>query len=211
MKNHCYQQFDLAAKFAIIMDFDNHGVTNMLHHVAKSGHRDLVDFFISKGANWWNEGLFGAAQGGHRDLVDFFILKGAHHWNAAIEHSARGGHRNLVDFFISKAIDAGIDINWNWAIWGAAQYKDSTVCRTLVDSIILKCKDDGHAVDMDWGLEGAARGGHRDLIDYFISKGAQDWYWGAEGARIGGHQDLIEFFHAKIKSKKDTFVNKVCL
>ncbi len=40
---------------------------------AKGGH--LVEFFISKGANWWNVGMNGAAKGGHKDLIEFFKLK----------------------------------------------------------------------------------------------------------------------------------------
>ena len=43
--------------------------------VAQGGHRNLVDFFISKGADKWNMGLSGT-EGGHRDLVNFFIFKG---------------------------------------------------------------------------------------------------------------------------------------
>ena len=43
----------------------------------QGGHRNLVDFFISKGANGWNGGMFYAAEGGHQDLIDFFISKGA--------------------------------------------------------------------------------------------------------------------------------------
>ena len=43
---------------------------------AIGGHKDLVEFFISKGANDWNWGMRGAAEGGHQDLVDFFVAKG---------------------------------------------------------------------------------------------------------------------------------------
>jgi len=69
---------------------------------AQGGHRNLVDFFISKGADNWNSGMFGAAQGSHHDLVDFFISKGSKNWNRGMEGAAKGGHKDLVDFFISK-------------------------------------------------------------------------------------------------------------
>ena len=69
---------------------------------AKDGHRDLVDLFISKGANDWDYGMEGAAEGGHRDLVNFFISKGANDWNSAIHSASRGGHRDLIDFFKRK-------------------------------------------------------------------------------------------------------------
>ena len=47
----------------------------------QGGHKDLVEYFISKGANDWNWGMDRAAQGGHKDLVEFFISKGANNWN----------------------------------------------------------------------------------------------------------------------------------
>ena len=69
---------------------------------ARGGHQELVDFFISKGARDWNMGMRGAAQGGHRDLVDFFISKGARYWNSGMEGAEQGGHHDLVDFFKRK-------------------------------------------------------------------------------------------------------------
>ncbi len=47
-----------------------------MEHAAIGGHKDLVDFFIAKGANDWNLGMRHAASGGHKDLVDFFVAKG---------------------------------------------------------------------------------------------------------------------------------------
>jgi len=82
---------------------------------AEGGHRDLVDFFIFKGADNWDFGMKGAARGGHRDLVDFFISKGADNWNRGMFGAAKGGHRDLVDFFISKGAR-----DWNWAMQGAS-------------------------------------------------------------------------------------------
>jgi hypothetical protein len=38
-------------------------------HAAKGGHKELVDFFIQKGANDWNKGMANAAIGGHRILL----------------------------------------------------------------------------------------------------------------------------------------------
>ena len=107
---------------------------------AKGGHRDLVDFFISKGADFWNKGadnwnraMYYAAQGGHRDLVDFFISQGANNRDLGMEGAALGGHRDLVDFFISKG-----DNSWNYGMEGAARGGH----RKLVDFFISKGADD---------------------------------------------------------------------
>jgi hypothetical protein len=42
----------------------------------RGGHRDLVEWMISKGANQWNGGLWGACGGGHRDLAELMIARG---------------------------------------------------------------------------------------------------------------------------------------
>jgi len=69
---------------------------------AESGHRDLVDFFIAKGADDWNEGMRKAVIGGHRDLVDFFITKGANSWDHGLNDAIQANNIDLVVLFISK-------------------------------------------------------------------------------------------------------------
>jgi hypothetical protein len=54
------------------------------------------------------------------------------------------------------------------------------------------------ANNWNWALGGASEGGHRDLVDLFIAKGANDFAWALQAASLGGHQDLIEFFKAKL-------------
>ena len=75
------------------LDLDN--LNRSMRFAAQEGHRDLVDFFILKGADGWNLGLAGAAQGGHKDLVDFFILKGTKNWDIGMFYAAQGGHKDL--------------------------------------------------------------------------------------------------------------------
>jgi len=87
-----------AAKLAAEKDKVNEG----LGEAAKGGHKDLVEFFISKGASEWDEGMWDAAQGGHKDLVDFFISKGASDWDGGMRGAAREGHKDLIDFFKAK-------------------------------------------------------------------------------------------------------------
>ena len=68
----------------------------------REGHRDLVEYFICKGVDDWNGGMFYVVEGGHQDLIDFFISKGANNWNWAMQGATEGGHRDLVDFFKTK-------------------------------------------------------------------------------------------------------------
>jgi hypothetical protein len=96
---------------------------------AKKGYRDLVDFFIGKGANNWNWGMEGAAEGGHRDLVDFFIQRGANDRDGGMYSAANGGHRDLVSFFIQKGAT-----DWDLGMYYAANGGH----RDLVDFFIQK-------------------------------------------------------------------------
>jgi len=45
--------------------------------------------------------------------------------------------------------------------------------------------------DVNYGLYGACLGGHLDLVNMMLQKGA-DVNWGLQGACLGGHLDLIK-------------------
>ena len=53
------------------------------------------------------------------------------------------------------------------------------------------------ASDWNLGMRGAAEGGHGDLVDFFISKGASSWNSGMRAVAQGGHGDLVDFFISK--------------
>ena len=48
----------------------------------------------------------------------------------------------------------------------------------------------------DWNraLSCATRGGHEDLVHLFINKGAKDWDWALSSASEGGYKELVQFF-----------------
>jgi hypothetical protein len=52
---------------------------------AGEGHKDLVQFFMDKGADNWDRAMAEASRGGHRDLVLFFIQKEANNMNCAMQ------------------------------------------------------------------------------------------------------------------------------
>jgi hypothetical protein len=89
--------------YLALVYYSNKYVPNeAMKKVAEKGDKDLVEFFIQKGAKNWNWGMGGAALGGHRDLVDFFIQKGANMWNFGMSGAERGGHKDLINFFQQK-------------------------------------------------------------------------------------------------------------
>ena len=67
---------------------------------------------ISKGANNWNNGLYGACIGGHKEIVELMISKGARIIGILdyIEHVKRG-HIEIVELMISKGAN-----NWNYGL-----------------------------------------------------------------------------------------------
>ncbi len=48
-------------------------------------------------------------------------------------------------------------------------------------------------INLDWnyGLYGACEGGHLNIVNLMIEKGASDWNWGLNGACIKGSLDII--------------------
>ena len=43
--------------------------------------KEMANFYFKKGSYYWNSGMYGAALGGHKELVDLFIDKGADWWD----------------------------------------------------------------------------------------------------------------------------------
>ena len=133
---------------------DRDDMEESMLNAAEAGDKDLVDFFISKGADDWDSGMESAAEGGHKDLVDFFISKGANWWDWGMNGAARGGHKDLVDFFISKASD-----------WGDSTYYAALEGHKDIIELFISKGINEHEWDM--GKLGAIKGGHEDLIDLF--------------------------------------------
>jgi hypothetical protein len=50
-------------------------------------------------------------------------------------------------------------------------------------------------------MKEAAKKGLLNLVDFFISKGADEWRNGKLFAEIGGHKELAEFFEDKIREQ----------
>ena len=147
---------------------------------AKDGHKELVDFFVKKGANDWNNGMRYAAKCGHKELVDLFIKNGANNWNWGMYSAVEGGHKELVDLFIKNGANA-----WNDGMRCSAKNGH----KELVDLFIKR-----GANDWNNGMYGAAQGGHKELVDLFVKKGANNWNGGMCNATNCGHKDIVDLF-----------------
>lgn len=101
LRNTFFQHFDLN-KWLTFVKGANCDCNIGLENASEDGRRDLVDFFISKGADFWDRALYYASLGGHRDLVNFFISKGANDWNLAVYYALKGGHHDLIEIFTAR-------------------------------------------------------------------------------------------------------------
>ena len=63
--------------------------------------------------------------------------------------------------------------------------------------LVLQCLDKG--ADPDWGLKGAARGGHMDIVQLLLSKGATNLDSALKAAERRGHTECAELIRAAMK------------
>lgn len=165
-----------------------------IEYACEGGHKDMVDYVDSKikeeGENKYEEGLVpmyamnGACKGGHLELLKYIMYK--YYDKRAIKDGFRiackGGHRELVDFFKDSGYMPFSDILLP-ACQGGNRY--------IVDLVMSK--------DTNWnnGLRGACMGGHLDIAELMISKGANNWNDGLYEACSEGHIDLAKLMMSK--------------
>jgi len=96
-------QYCIKSKYGNLYEVAKFGNWKLVYHFIEKERRKKMHFYEMESENIpWFEGLVGASRGGHRDLVDFFISKGADNWDEGLEGAAHGGHRDLAYFFIEK-------------------------------------------------------------------------------------------------------------
>jgi hypothetical protein len=141
----------------------HNGVTNFdeaLFEACRGGHRNVAEWIMSKGANFfWNWALCGACEGGHRELAELMISKGADGFHLGLAAACACGHRELAELMIAKGAK-----NFNRGLRGAC----GDGHRELVELMISKGAD-----DWSLGLRAACIGGHRELAELMISNGAK--------------------------------------
>ena len=65
---------------------------------AQSGHKEMVEYFVSRGANDFNWAMRYAAQNGHKEMVEYLISRGANAFNWAMSRAAKNGHKEIVEY-----------------------------------------------------------------------------------------------------------------
>lgn len=179
------------------------------HHYTK-----LMAKAIERGAHDWNAAMRAGARGGWRNVVDFFVEKGADDWLGSLRDIYKRRWRrlewqinppeSLLDYVAGMALAQAPKegrngkevvkecLAWDECIAGAAREGDLARAKLY----IAKNK---HAVARDWNkpMVAAASRGNRELVDFFVGKGANDWNAGMVAATSAGNIQLIEFFIKK--------------
>ncbi|BET33462.1 ankyrin repeat domain-containing protein [Wolbachia pipientis] len=120
-----------------------------LHLSAQNGHKDVVEFLLSKGAkidakNEFEETpLHLAAQNGHKGVVEFLFSKGAKvdaqsdDLSTPLHFAAKYGHKDVVEFLLSKGakVDAqSDDLSTPLHFAAKSRYKDTEkIVKFLLD------------------------------------------------------------------------------
>ena len=82
---------------------------------------------------------------------------------------------DIVNLMISKGAD-----NWGYGDYSCACDEGHMEIGKFNDCLKVQ-------MSWNWGLKGACDGGHMDIVNLMISKGANVWDLGLRGACYGGH------------------------
>ena len=162
----------------------------LLERAAQKGWLDLVKHAINKGSEEYYGGFLLASTGTDFEKVNnvvkylaskFNISGNSYLLNKSIEQAAIVNNIKLIEYFFEKNEEQG----------GQQEQREQREQGNVEDKLIL----------YNYGLSGAVRGGHDKLIDFFISKGANNWNLAILGAAYAGREDLVFRFITKINEQ----------
>jgi pectate lyase len=171
----------LITKGANLNAKDNNGWT-ALFHAAAGGHKELVELLLTKGAdantkdnNGWTA-LHMAVSNKHKDVAKLLIAKGAD-----VNAKSNAGYTPLYCAFwnydsemVESLVTNGADVNFipkgeDPTLYYAVWRKDVNTVKLLVDH---GAKFDVKDRDGWTSFRYAAAQGSRDILEFFVSKGA---------------------------------------
>ena len=220
----------LCEKLVAEHKFDVNVVDNLgwtaLHHSARNGSYELIEFFIKMGADIHlktNDGqncFHIAARFEHLNLCKTLIdihnfdvdMTNSMGWTV-LHFSAQSGSHDLIDFFVKKGVNVLLETRaGNNSLHIAASNGHLSLCETL----ITKYKLDVKMTDNDgWtALSFAAENGSYELIEFFVEKKIDIYQKTNDGknclhiAASKGHFNLCKTLIEKINFNVDMVDNK---
>ena len=144
---------------------------------AKHGYRDMVDFFMRRGADDYVKGIYASAEGGNENLFYYFVgIAGPIRINykELVYHTAIGGNQNIINFAMKLSRFTVNDML-------KAMFRAGQEGNEQVVGMLIRQKHGREKRVINEGLRGAAAGNNLELIDFFIGAGAEN-FMGAEMA-----------------------------
>jgi len=160
-----------------------------LESACLSGNEEIVNLAISLAPYPdWNEGLHGACQGGHRKIVELMIQKGADRWNDGFRLACVAGHLDVAKLMIEKGAT-----NFETGLYRACAGGHLN----LVKLIYPKALEHYERSDLESSFSVACGEGHREVIDFLMSRGLYNWRLGLFEACRWQKQDMVELMIEK--------------
>jgi putative CocE/NonD family hydrolase len=153
-----------------------------LHQAAAQGDLERVRSLISNGIDVNAKGSSGdtalhcAAQNDHKEIVQVLLANGAdvnarqgEDGSTALEHAVRNKNKDLVHLLITKGADVNLS-GWDYPpLVSAVWEEDKAMVELLVNH---GAKFDAKNKDGWTAFRWAAAQGSRDIVEFFVSKGA---------------------------------------
>lgn len=181
---------------------------NMLLYRACESNIEMINYVIECGDRhsvvWnWNYAMTTACREGHVEAVKLFVEKyGADHYYGGLLLSCSSGKSETIKLMMSYDVEL-------------ITYCLYYVCKTgdleVIDLLLKNTNELVNIVNFEECASGASRGGHIDILELFISKGASNWNECMNEACKGGHMNIIEFMIAKGANDWNLCLNTACL
>lgn len=191
----------------------NYNIRSMIQYLdsaCRSGNIDLIEFIVDKvkedHSNWecnWNDCLYHACFSGSIKCVNLCIKNGANNWDAGLHNACCGNSVEIVKLMIKNGANpmvenGGIHIPISECLEQACRIGNLEIINILVNLIPQTGLNYWDGRDMwDAGLHGACRGGHLDLVELMITKGAEDFNTGMQCACTNGHIEIMKLMILK--------------
>lgn len=115
----------------------------------------LIKSLISKGANYWNYGLYIGSRYNKMDVIELMVTNGATDWNHALYGASQGDNLEIIKLMISKGAN-----DWNGGLSAACGANNLEIVKFMITK---------GALDLNIGLEQACKEDHSEIIELLVS------------------------------------------
>ena len=146
---------------------------------------------------YWNLSVWCAAcTEGHMDIVQFLLAKYTTDKNEKFLHQCKEGNMDIIKYMRHKG-DNVLNIGLSDACEGKLRLPGNASHPLGGHMEIVQFLISKGANDWNNGLYYSCRGGHMDMVQLMIEKGADEWNVGFDGACEGGHMNIVQFMIEK--------------